>query len=82
MFDWEGLRHFSAFVRGGSLSAAAKELSVDHATLARTIASLQAALQLKLVDKFHGRGNGATLSAVFSAIRSLFKETRPCNTSN
>jgi DNA-binding transcriptional LysR family regulator len=51
MFDWEDLRHFSAFVRSGSLSAAAKELSVDHATVARRIASLESSLQLKLVDR-------------------------------
>lgn len=51
MFDWEDLRHFSAFVRAGSLSAAAKSLAVDHATVARRIASLEASLDLKLVDR-------------------------------
>lgn len=51
MFDWEDLRHFSAFVTSGSLSAAAKKLGVDHVTVARRIASLEASLQLKLVDR-------------------------------
>lgn len=51
MFDWEDLRHFSAFTRTGSLSAAAKLLGVDHATVARRIAALEAALNLKLVDR-------------------------------
>lgn len=51
MFDWEDLRHFSAFSSAGSLSAAAKTLGVDHATVARRIASLEASLQLKLVDR-------------------------------
>ena len=51
MFDWEDLRHFAAFVRAGSLAAAAKRLSVDHATVARRIASLENALNLKLVDR-------------------------------
>ncbi len=51
MFDWEDLRHFSAFTRSGSLSAAAKLLGVDHATVARRIAALEAALNLKLVDR-------------------------------
>lgn len=51
MFDWEDLRHFSAFVRAGSLAAAAKALAVDHATVARRIASLETALNLKLVDR-------------------------------
>ncbi|WP_288756095.1 LysR family transcriptional regulator, partial [uncultured Pseudomonas sp.] len=39
MFDWEDLRHFSTFCATGSLSAAARVLSVDHATVARRIAS-------------------------------------------
>lgn len=51
MFDWEDLRHFAAFVRAGSLSGAAKVLGVDHATVARRIASLEASLDLKLVDR-------------------------------
>ncbi|WP_060511681.1 LysR family transcriptional regulator [Pseudomonas sp. NBRC 111124] len=51
MFDWEDLRHFSAFISTGSLSAAARQLNVDHATVARRIAALEAALNLKLVDR-------------------------------
>jgi DNA-binding transcriptional LysR family regulator len=51
MFDWEDLRHFCAFTSAGSLSAAAKTLGVDHATVARRIASLEASLKLKLVDR-------------------------------
>ncbi len=51
MFDWEDLRHFAAFVRAGSLASAAKALAVDHATVARRIASLETALNLKLVDR-------------------------------
>lgn len=51
MFDWEDLRYFSAFVSAGSLSAAAKALAVDHATVARRIASLETSLHLKLVDR-------------------------------
>ncbi|NIE78449.1 LysR family transcriptional regulator [Pantoea sp. Ap-967] len=51
MFDWEDLRHFSAFTSAGSLSAAARQLGVDHATVARRIAALEQALNLKLVDR-------------------------------
>lgn len=51
MFDWEDLRYFSAFVTSGSLSAAARSLDVDHATVARRIAALEASLNLKLVDR-------------------------------
>jgi DNA-binding transcriptional LysR family regulator len=51
MFDWDDLRFFSTFVREGSLAAAARTLGVEHATVARRIASLEASLDLKLVDR-------------------------------
>jgi DNA-binding transcriptional LysR family regulator len=51
MFNWEDLHYFMVFSREKSLSGAARSLQVDHATVARRIASLEAALQLKLVDR-------------------------------
>lgn len=51
MFDWEDLRHFSVFAQRGSLSAAARTLSVDHVTVARRIAALEAQLGLELVER-------------------------------
>lgn len=51
MFEWDDLRHFAAFARDGSLSAAARRLGVDHATVARRIQALEAALGVKLVDR-------------------------------
>lgn len=51
MFDWEDLRHFAALAQEGSLSAAARLLDVEHATVARRVAGLEAALGLKLVDR-------------------------------
>lgn len=51
MLDWEDLRHFAALAEGGSLSAAARRLGVEHATVARRIAALERALDLKLVDR-------------------------------
>lgn len=51
MFDWEDLRYFAVFAREKSLSAAARQLKVDHATIARRIAALELALNLKLVDR-------------------------------
>ncbi len=51
MFDWENLRHFTVFAREKSLSAAARQLKVDHATVARHIASLEESLRLKLVER-------------------------------
>jgi DNA-binding transcriptional LysR family regulator len=50
-FDWEDLHHFAVFAREKSLSAAARRLDVDHATVARRIAALEESLALKLVDR-------------------------------
>ncbi|AOB29756.1 LysR family transcriptional regulator [Bordetella sp. H567] len=51
MIDWEDLHVFAVFMRQRSLSAAARELQVEHATIARRIASLERDLKLKLVDR-------------------------------
>lgn len=49
--DWEDLRHFSRFCGARSLSATARELGVDHATVSRRIAALEATLGVKLLDR-------------------------------
>ncbi len=49
--DWENLHYFSVFAQQKSLSAAARVLKVDHATVARRISALESQLQLKLVDR-------------------------------
>lgn len=51
MFDWEDLRYFIVFAHEQSLSAAARTLKVDHATVARRISALEQSLNLKLVDR-------------------------------
>ena len=51
MLDWNDLRHFVVLAREGTLSAAARTLRVDHATVARRVAALEAATALKLVDR-------------------------------
>jgi DNA-binding transcriptional LysR family regulator len=58
--DWQDLRHFAALAREGSLSAAARSLQVDHVTVARRVAALEAALKLHLVDR---RARRYTLTA-------------------
>ena len=68
MFDWEDLRHFAALARDTSLSAAARRLKVDHATVARRIAALEASLALKLVDR---RPRAYTLTADGARIAGL-----------
>jgi molybdate transport repressor ModE-like protein len=49
--DWQDLRIFLALGRHGSLSAAARALGVNHATIARRIQSLEASLGEKLVER-------------------------------
>src|SRR5690348_1730449 len=51
MLDWNDLHHFVTLAREGTLSAAARTLGVDHATVARRVAALEAAMALKLVDR-------------------------------
>lgn len=51
MPDWENLRYFSALARNGTLAGAARTLRVEHATVARRIATLEGELQLKLLDR-------------------------------
>jgi DNA-binding transcriptional LysR family regulator len=51
MFDWEDLHYFTVFAQEKSLSAAARELKVEHATGARRLAALEEALHLKLVER-------------------------------
>jgi DNA-binding transcriptional LysR family regulator len=51
MSDWEDIRHFVTLAREGTLSAAARTLGVDHATVARRVAALEASTGLKLVDR-------------------------------
>ena len=49
--DWQDLRHFAAFARARTLSGAAKRLAVDHVTVARRIAALEAAIGVRLLDR-------------------------------
>jgi DNA-binding transcriptional LysR family regulator len=51
MPDWEDLHHFVTLAREGTLSAAARTLGVDHATVARRVAALETSTGLKLVDR-------------------------------
>jgi DNA-binding transcriptional LysR family regulator len=55
MIDWDDLRIFAALARAGSLSAAARELGVDHATVGRRVAALERALALRLIDRLPRR---------------------------
>lgn len=60
MLDWEDLRHFHALSLLGTLSAAARALGVEHATVARRVAHLEEKIGAKLVDR---RGRRLSLTA-------------------
>jgi molybdate transport repressor ModE-like protein len=49
--DWEDIRVFLALARHGSLSAAARALGVNHATVSRRIQSLEDAMGESLVER-------------------------------
>jgi DNA-binding transcriptional LysR family regulator len=49
--DWEDLRHFLALAKAGSFSETARQLKVDHTTVARRVAALETALDLRLIDR-------------------------------
>lgn len=51
MVDWDDIRHFLAVAQSGTLSGAARDLKVDHATVSRRLAALEAALDVRLVDR-------------------------------
>lgn len=49
--DWDDFRFVLAIVRGGSVSAAAKQLGVDHATVIRRVDRLEKHLSAKLFER-------------------------------
>lgn len=49
--NWDDVRIFVALVRAESLSLAARQLQVEHSTVARRIDSLEKALGLRLFDR-------------------------------
>ncbi|HTL31546.1 MAG TPA: LysR family transcriptional regulator [Kofleriaceae bacterium] len=48
MADWNDYRYFLAVARQGTLAGAARDLGVEHTTVSRRIAALEAALDTKL----------------------------------
>jgi len=63
--DWEDVRYFVALARHRTLSATARALHVNHATVARRIASLEALLGHPLFDR---RARGYALTAEGKAL--------------
>ncbi|PZM08330.1 LysR family transcriptional regulator [Rhizobium tubonense] len=51
MIDWDDIRYFLAVARGGSLRAAAEALGVNHSTVLRRVAQLEARLGAQMFEK-------------------------------
>ena len=51
MLDWDDLRFFLALARHGSLSSAARDLHVAQSTVGRRLASLEASLGVRLLNR-------------------------------
>jgi len=58
--DWDNVRVFLAVARSGQFVAAARRLRIDHATVSRRIAALEAALGARLFDR---RTTGARMTS-------------------
>jgi DNA-binding transcriptional LysR family regulator len=69
--DWDNVRVFLAVARAGQFVAAAKRLRLDHATVSRRIAALEAALGAKLFDR---RTTGAKLTSAGDRFLSAAEE--------
>ena len=65
---WDDLRVFVALARAGSLSAAARELRVSHATVGRRIAALEGVLGRTLFER---RADGYLLTAEGAGVLEL-----------
>lgn len=50
-FDWDDLKIFLQAARAGNLSGAARTLRIDHSTVSRRIAHLEAALGLSIFER-------------------------------
>jgi len=50
-FDWDCLQAFLAVARAGRLTVAAQQMGVDHSTLSRRVASLEASIGVQLFER-------------------------------
>ena len=67
MLDWDDLRFFLAIARHGSLTAAAKDLSVAQSTVGRRLATLESKLAVRLL---HRTPDGYRLTLAGETVRS------------
>jgi DNA-binding transcriptional LysR family regulator len=51
MIDWDDIRFFLAVARKGSITAAARDLGVNHSTVSRRIAAFEGSMGTRLFDR-------------------------------
>ncbi|USG60378.1 LysR family transcriptional regulator [Sneathiella marina] len=72
MMSWDLYRYFLAVAESGSLSAAARQLSVSQPTVGRQIAELEARLETRLFER---ASHGYLLTTAGQQIRARIEET-------
>ena len=70
--EWTDLRFFLAAVRGGNLSAAARELGVNYTTVGRRLDALQHGLGATLIQR---TPDGLTLTRAGEAVKERLNTT-------
>jgi DNA-binding transcriptional LysR family regulator len=71
MIDWDDIRYFLAVAREGSLRAAAEALGVNHSTVLRRVAQLEARLGAQMFEKLP---SGYRVTAAGEEVRELAEQ--------
>jgi DNA-binding transcriptional LysR family regulator len=69
--EWSDYRHFLAVARGGSLSHAARQLSVDQSTVGRRLTALETAVGARLFDR---TPDGYALTAAGESVQAELEQ--------
>lgn len=72
--DWDDLRYVLAVARAGSLSGAARDLSVMHSTMLRRIDAIEEKLQVRLFERLR---NGYVATEAGDALRRVAEQCEP-----
>jgi DNA-binding transcriptional LysR family regulator len=72
--DWDDLRYVLAVARAGTLSGAARALSVTHSTVLRRVDAIEARLQVRLFER---QRSGYTPTAAGEALRHSAEQCEP-----
>lgn len=72
--DWDDLRYVLAVARAGSLSGAARELTVRHSTMLRRIDAIEDKLQTRLFERMR---NGYVATEAGEVLRHIAEQCEP-----